>query len=243
MDEKLISIGEAAEILKVSVNTLRRWDESGKLRAVRKSPDGNRFYREIDLTFFPNTLYEIAFKWASSSTGNVSGIPPRIYSENSAVFQTRLGKFQTELQETPGLEEIFPLVVSICGEIGGNSFDHNIGQWPDVSGILFLYDIPNKEVILADRGQGILTTLKKAVLNLVSHEEAISIAFTEIISGRTKESRGNGLKYVRSVVAANPISLRFQSGAAQLEIKHNSSDLNITNAIQYVRGCIAFIKF
>ena len=31
MDEKLLTIGQAAEYLGVSLNTLRRWDESGKL--------------------------------------------------------------------------------------------------------------------------------------------------------------------------------------------------------------------
>ena len=36
MDEKLLTIGQAAEYLGVSLNTLRRWDESGKLVAIKK---------------------------------------------------------------------------------------------------------------------------------------------------------------------------------------------------------------
>ena len=42
--EDLITIGEAASRLGVSLNTLRRWDESGKLPATRKSPGGDRYY-------------------------------------------------------------------------------------------------------------------------------------------------------------------------------------------------------
>jgi len=36
MGEKLLTISQAAEYLGVSLNTLRRWDESGKLIAIRK---------------------------------------------------------------------------------------------------------------------------------------------------------------------------------------------------------------
>ena len=238
-----MSIGDAAKRLEVSVGTLRRWDESGKLRAVRKSPGGDRFYREHDLDLFPNDVFQSALEWASADPQNIPEIPTRTYSENSGVFQAKLGKFQTAIKDIPGIEELFPLVVSISGEIGGNSFDHNLGQWPDKQGIFFAYDVDNREVVLADRGVGILATLKKALPNLINDQDALSEAFTNFISGRTNQSRGNGLKYVKEVVQKSLISLRFQSGNAELEIKRDSSDLNIKPAVQHLRGCLAYIKY
>lgn len=242
-EENLLPISEVAGMLGVTIKTLRRWDENGKLRAVRKSPGGDRFYRKIDLDFFPNELFQLAFKWASASHDKIPPIPKYTYSENSAVFQTRLGKFQEELLKAPLTENVFPLIVSISGEIGGNSFDHNLGRWPDMQGILFVYDIDKREIVLADRGVGILTTLKKAIPNLVDDINALEMAFTQVISGRVKESRGNGLKFVRNVVTSNPIDLRFQSGNAELEIKRGSSSVDIRSAVHSVRGCIAHIRY
>lgn len=43
-----LSIGEAAELLGVSVKTVRRWSDSGKLKSTR-SPSGHRRYNLIDI--------------------------------------------------------------------------------------------------------------------------------------------------------------------------------------------------
>lgn len=48
------SIGEAARILGVSVDTLRRWDESGKLPARRVGIREDRRYTQADLDNFRN---------------------------------------------------------------------------------------------------------------------------------------------------------------------------------------------
>ena len=50
--EKLLTIREAAEILNVHTETLRRWDRAGKLKAVRigiRQGGGDRRYRKEDL--------------------------------------------------------------------------------------------------------------------------------------------------------------------------------------------------
>lgn len=243
MEEVLIPIGEAAERLQVTVTTLRRWDEAGKLRAYRKTPGGDRYYRESDLYFFPNTLYETAFNWASISPEYSKPAPKYLHTENRASFEGRLMDFQKELMAIPEFEEIFPLVIAVCGEIGGNSFDHNIGKWPDLHGIFFSYDIENREVVLADRGVGIKNTLRQTVPTIQNDKEALRIAFTDFISGRAGESRGNGLKFVREVVEKNLMHLKFQTGDAQLEIKRESQDLDIEKAVRYLSGCIAYIKY
>lgn len=42
---KLITIREAAEMLGVHLETLRRWDNEGKLKSVRVGDKGHRKYR------------------------------------------------------------------------------------------------------------------------------------------------------------------------------------------------------
>jgi excisionase family DNA binding protein len=41
---KLLTIRQAAEILNVHVETLRRWDKAGKLKAIRVNERGDRRY-------------------------------------------------------------------------------------------------------------------------------------------------------------------------------------------------------
>lgn len=41
---KFIKIGEAAKILGVSIQTLRRWEEAGYLMPHRKSEGNTRYY-------------------------------------------------------------------------------------------------------------------------------------------------------------------------------------------------------
>ena len=49
---KLLKIREAAEILSVNPETLRRWDRSGKLKAIIISKRGDRRYRIEDIEKF-----------------------------------------------------------------------------------------------------------------------------------------------------------------------------------------------
>ena len=141
------------------------------------------------------------------------------------------------------LGDLLSLVVSIAGEIGNNSFDHNLGQWPDTPGIFFGYDLNKRQIVLADRGLGILETLKRVKPELKDHEQALLTAFTEMISGRAPENRGNGLKYVRKVVSENPIDLLFQSGDAALKMEGKNQELRITKGEESFHGCLALITF
>ncbi len=238
-EQELITISEAAEILGVSIDTLRRWDKSGKLSPIKTSDAGYRLYSRSQLELFLHDPLDLARDWVLK--GNE--IPSRFYCSNSAVFQTRLIKMQDLLAEVKELAAIFPLVVAVAGEIGNNSFDHNLGSWPDTPGIFFAYDINKKSIILGDRGLGILTTLKRVKPELNNDEKALEVAFTEILSGRAPESRGNGLKFVRKIVAENPIGLLFQSGDAELILKKDSDILDIKHTMKSFRGCLALITF
>ncbi|KKQ35692.1 MAG: binding domain protein, excisionase family protein, partial [Candidatus Woesebacteria bacterium GW2011_GWA1_37_7] len=46
---KLLTIRQAAEILNVHIETLRRWDKSGKLKAIRVNDRGDRRYKPENL--------------------------------------------------------------------------------------------------------------------------------------------------------------------------------------------------
>jgi excisionase family DNA binding protein len=49
MNKELLTIGEAAELLGVSIQTLRRWDKHGKLKAVRHPMNKYRLYKRTDI--------------------------------------------------------------------------------------------------------------------------------------------------------------------------------------------------
>ncbi len=238
MEEKLFTIGQAAEYLGVSLNTLRRWDESGKLVAIRKNGGTHRYYRERDLEIFSSDLIKFASDWVYNNTE----FPGTFHCPTSAVFQGRLTKMEYELMQKPGFEKLYSLIVAITGEIGDNSFVHNLGKWPDTQGIFFGYDIVKGVIVLADRGLGILETLRQVRPGLPSHVEALKVAFTEFISGRAPEQRGNGLKYVRRVVSEYPMTLFFATGDAELRLKNPDKQLLITRSATSFRGCLAVIE-
>jgi hypothetical protein len=242
MDKILLNIREAAQFIGVSVDTLRRWDNDGKLMAIRGGGKGtHRFYRKFDLELFLKNPLALAKSWAFSS--NPFEPENEFYCPNSSIFQGRLTKLESLLQKTKGLETDFSLITSIAGEIGNNSFDHNLGNWPDIGGIFFAYDINKRMVVLADRGLGILQTLKRVRASLTDDKTALEVAFTEVITGRAPEDRGNGLKYVRKVVEKSSISLFFVTGDAQLEQKPYSYDIHLQKSGDNFHGCLALIRF
>lgn len=126
--------------------------------------------------------------------------------------------------------------------IGNNSFDHNLGSWISERGVVFGYKIDSEylTIVIADGGQGLLKTLKTVKSSLGNDKDAIKVAFTEIISGRAPEARGNGLKFVKENVINNGIKLIFISGDAKailnggIKIEDNQND-------KY-QGCLAILK-
>ena len=237
--EDLITIGEAADLIGVNIMTLRRWDESGRLSSIRKKEGGIRYYRRKDIEVFMEDLYKLAKDWVISK----AEFPDGFYCQNSAIFLARITKMEGLIMQNPSMKDLFSLIVSVAGEIGNNSYDHNIGKWPDTPGIFFGYDLNKKQIVLADRGLGVLETLRRVRPELKDHKQALQVAFTEIVSGRSPESRGNGLKFVKNVIARNPISLVFQTGNAKLTLVGNSSEIKIEDAPEDIRGCIAIISY
>ena len=124
------------------------------------------------------------------------------------------------------------------------SFDHNLGNWPDIPGLYFSYDLDRRIIVLADRGVGIKSTLLRVRPEMKDDIEALTVAMTEFVSGRTPEQRGNGLKFVRTVAMQNPIGIALQSGVAIATIeKDNPKKLKVTLADRFVRGVLARIEY
>ncbi len=241
MNGSKIRIGEAAKTLGVSVQTLRNWEKSGKLRAER-SEGKQRFYDLRVINNFALDLKMLGFAWATS------GLPPELpseyYCERPDRFTSRVAKMGIQLQKSGNIsEDLASLLTLVAGEIGDNSFAHNIGNWPDVPGIFYGYNIDKRVIVLADRGRGVKTTLQHVRPNLTTDIEALNVAFTEIVSGRNPEKRGNGLKVVRSVAESNKISLLFRSGIGLVSIPLNPGLMRITMADGNVRGTYAVIQF
>ena len=242
MINKDINIGEAAEYLGVSIDTLRRWDKSGKLPA-RRSEGGHRYYSQIDLELFEKDTFALATNWI---LGPAREPESKFYCPTSSEFKGRLSKLQSALEKLQDLKEYYPLIVAIVGEIGNNSFDHNLGNWPDITGIFFSYDTNKRQIALADRGQGILRTLKRVIPDVRNDGDALHIAFTEVISGRAPEARGNGLKFVLEVVLSKPIDLEFYSGAAKVSVKNSTVEakkMEVSKTDLYYSGCLVLIRF
>ena len=94
-------------------------------------------------------------------------------------------------------------------------------------------------------------TLQEKLNNLKANfeksapKEAIEIAFTEVITGRAPEKRGNGLKYVRRNIEKGYFELTFQTDNVELFLGAGEifSDQKIHEVDENLRGCLAFIKF
>lgn len=249
MDKKLLSIGETAKLLGISIDTLRQWDGKQILKPFRPSLSSKRYYRGEDIENFlkkeskpeEKNIIDLAKEW--SADRSPAAISESFYCETSDVFSARLQSLSAQLERIAELKNIFPLIIAIVGEIGNNSYNHNIGNWPDVPGTFFAYNINQGQIVLADRGQGVLKTLKRVIPNLKTDKEALEIAFTRYISGRAPEDRGNGLKFVKDVIIANPFRLQFYTGNAKLELKQDTDKLNVKTTNTKFHGCIAIIHY
>ena len=241
MNKQLITIQEVAKKLGVSLDTLRRWDKNGKLKSIRLTPTGHRQYNLDDIESLSENIFSIAKNWVTGE--NPKEPEDKFYCADSIRFQSRLTYLENDLRNLPNTEKDFSLIVAATGEIGNNSFDHNLGNWPDILGVYFSYSLTERKIILADRGLGILFTLKKVRPDLENHKDALLVAFTETVSGRAPESRGNGLKFVRNIVTQNPIKLTFQTGNAFLELKNYNQGIEVEISKSSIPGCLAVIEY
>ncbi len=239
VNKDFYTTAELAKILRVSRVAVFNKIKNGDIKAQKLGRNFVIFEKDIDINGLLSSLFKDAKEWAISQ----KKISDDFYCQNSAIFQARLVKMETLMLKNKDAKKLYSLLTSIAGEIGNNSYDHNLGQWPDAPGIFFGYDLNKKQIVLADRGLGVLKTLQRVKTGLKNHKDALKVAFTEIISGRTPEARGNGLKYVKNVISKNSINLEFQSGDAKLILRGKNADIIIENAAENIRGCLALITY
>ena len=186
-------------------------------------------------------LEKNAYQWITARIEDIN-IQSEYYCRTRDIFQARQEKMTQELLKNRSIAEDDVYIISaIVGEIGNNSFDHNLGNWPDAAGVFFGYFLSNErpKIVLADRGRGILATLKRVKPELKTDAEALKTAFTEKISGRAPENRGNGLKFVKENVEERKMRLIFISGNAIMELNRK---MKIKTTNENVRGCLAILS-
>jgi len=188
-------------------------------------------------------LEKKVFVWIKTDAKNAVDIAGEYYCETRDRFQARLDKMVNNLIDEGKIsrEDVY-IFGAIAGEIGNNSFDHNLGSWPDIMGVFFGYEFGRGEIkiALADRGQGLKATLKRVKPEIKNDGEALFTAFNERISGRAPEPRGNGLKFVKENIKDKKMRLLFMSGLAQAEL---NDEMTIKEIDDNIKGSLAIISF
>lgn len=196
------------------------------------------FYLPTDFKKQNSSIIQNGFIWNENKSGSLP--PSEVYCQTRDVFQARLDRLLADCLRQFD-ENLSFLLTAIVGEIGNNSFDHNLGNWRDVAGIYFAVNLISREILIADRGQGIFATIKRVKPKIKNDTEAMRIAFTERISGRAPEQRGNGLKFVKKIFEQRGWQLNFKSGRAVCRIEN--SIVSFVNGKKNIRGTVALIKF
>lgn len=150
-----------------------------------------------------------------SSTARPADSPGELICGTRDVFSGRLAHLGA-LSRLGLKEDDLPLVISVVGEVGNNSFDHNLGQWRDDPGCWLEWQVTGGRlwICIADRGQGVFRSLSRVDPSLQDDQAALLAAFEKNISGRAPEMRGNGLKFVKNVIAGSgKRGLACRSGA------------------------------
>jgi len=132
-------------------------------------------------------------------------------SETRDVFTARIQSYAVRTMKY--------LESAIIGEIGNNTFDHNFIFENNLQrGVYCSLSYNNHYIILGDYGRGIKQSLLPVIPSISTDLEALEIAFTKQISGRSPEQRGNGLKFVSETIQKNNWHLYFQSGFGSCSI-------------------------
>lgn len=155
----------------------------------------------------PSTYYVLAgvpdfskvIQWLHAN--KIEENTPSTVCETRDILVARLSHLKALVKQGLANEDL-PFVISATGEIGNNSFDHNMGQWRDVAGCWLESQITGGRlwICIADRGQGIYRSLIQVDPTIQNDQAALETAFEKHISGRAPEKRGNGLKYVKSII-------------------------------------------
>jgi len=163
------------------------------------------------------------------------------FNENSEYFSKTRDIFTARLQSYI-IETKKYLEAAIIGEIGNNTFDHNFIFEKDFPGGVYCnLSYKQEYVVLADFGMGVRRSLLSVLPEIASDLEAVEIAFTKRISGRSPEQRGNGLKFVSETIQQNNWHLYFLSGDGSCLI--DKQQVKFIEKTPSITGCLAILSF
>lgn len=202
------------------------------------------FFRAVCGTIFymnGENIEKSAFNWITAPSDKVD-VDSEYYCQTRDIFEARNDRVPENLIKMGLDESLSYIVYAMSGELGNNAFDHNLGNWPDVPGVFFAFDYDGKNgvLVIADRGIGVLNSLREAIPDLTDEKKALEIAFTKKISSRVLENRGNGLKFIKSNILEKNLFLQFVSGKTQVSLNY---EMKITETASPVRGCLVILKF
>lgn len=150
-------------------------------------------------------LKELIETYCHSDIGQVPG---DYYCATRDVFRARHDKWFNQQTKNIGVVKAAQLL-TIIGEVGNNSFDHNLGHWQNSPGLCFYTE--QGVILLYDQGRGIEKSLSAGGHKFASSAEYLSAALTQRITGRAPERRGNGLKVSLRMVEELKIDFYIRS--------------------------------
>jgi len=160
-------------------------------------------------------------------TGHIpKGVEQVFYSSNRSESNARMERYFS-ICEDQGIknDDEISLIVSSIGELTNNCFDHNLGYWKDTPGCCLSWSKENNRLTfcIADRGRGIVETLRNVAGPEKSNQDILNLAFETVITGRAPENRGNGLKYVcRSIAKYSLNSIKCFSNDVIYEVNKST---------------------
>lgn len=218
---------------------LKKMQENKLIYKIGKTPKVRYYAYTSNTMEYPLQIVTRAVNWAVS--GSEQFITNEEFCSTRDVFQARTDRLVSDLKKEIKNESLVYLLVAVTGEIGNNSFDHNLGNWIGVPGVFFGLDHTSRTIVLADRGQGVFATIKRVRPQVHTDNEALEVAFTEMVSGRAPERRGNGLKFVKKVIEENNLHIVFSTGNAVARI--TGQGMIIQNSDTIIPGSLAYIQF
>jgi len=217
---------------------LKTLQEHGIIYKIGKPPKV-RYHAYVHTMGENSPTVRDAMNWAMS--GDARFVRQATLCQTRDVLQARTDRLITDLKKMIANENLVYLTVAIASEIGNNSFDHNLGHWRDTPGVYFYLDTEKRILILADRGQGVFATIQRVRPEVKHDADALQIAFTEMVSGRSPEKRGNGLKFVKKIIEENQLRLTYYTGRAVAELQ--TRGMTITPGEQTIPGTLAILQF
>lgn len=167
-----------------------------------------------------------------------------IRSELRDQFEASLPSVIRFLQEKGFQEEDVYRITAIVGELGNNTFDHNLGKWPNGFIGCFLALRVHKtekllEMVIVDLGVGFQESLKAHDPTPRSEQEAIIMGLKGA-TGRIGEKRGNGLRTIRAwmkLYYRGKLRIQSRNGVVEVENQamHDYTSREISGSEVYLR--------